>query len=129
MVVHLCHLLLEASGTLTQQAAILNLLTGLTSARDSTACMDLFDESAVPRLVLMLAQPGIALTRKPAGEPAGYVNSVPQGEAPPMPNLEEMVVQEAAAALLAAACKKHPQNLEQVCNCILIASITVLLKE
>jgi hypothetical protein len=112
--VHLCHLLLEAPGTFRQQTAILKLLTELTAARNSTACMDLFDEAAIPRLVLMLAQPGVKLTRRPPGEPEGYVVSVPQGEAVSQPSADETEVHEAAATLLSAACMRNPANLEQV---------------
>lgn len=121
IVAHLCHLLLEASGTLSQQTAILDLLTSLTVAHDSTSCMDLYDESAVPRLVIILAQPGCTLLRTP--ETSGYVNSVAEGETAPPPTTEEGEVQEAAAALLVAACMRNPQCLDQVCYLVRCSEI------
>lgn len=114
MVAHLCHLLFEASGPLSQQVTLLELLTRLTDADNSTACMDMHDESAVPRLVIMLAQPTGGLSRNPEQEVNGYVNSIPDGESAPVPNVEETAVQEAAGALLVAVCKRNPQCLEQV---------------
>lgn len=115
IVAHLCHLLLSEPGPLPQQASILDLLTLLTTADNSTACMDLHDESAVPRLVIMLAQPSGGLSATQDEEARGYVNSVPDGEAAPVPTEPETKVQEATGALLVAACTRNPQCLEHVC--------------
>lgn len=88
--------------------------------------MDLHDESAVPRLVIMLAQPGGGIDRKPEGELPGYVNSVPDGEAPPDPSPEALQVQQDAAALLLTTCKLNPQCLDQVCTRVTFGTDNIL---
>lgn len=92
-----------------------HLLASFVEHRGSTACLDLYDEHAVPRLVNMLTQPGTGVARTEAGE--AYHNSVAEGQPPPPLTAADVEVQQAVARLLAAAVSAHALCCEQVRAC------------
>lgn len=90
----------------------MHLLTDFVAHPGSTACLDLYDEHAVPRLVNMLTQPTSGLTRTEAGRT--YQNAVEAGQPPPALTAADVEAQRAIAPLLAALVRVSSLCCQQV---------------
>eukprot|EP00892_Ulva_mutabilis_P012377 jgi/Ulvmu1/9511/UM052_0084.1 len=93
----------------------LHLLTVFVSAPRSTACLDLYDEHAIPRLVNMLTQPCGGLTRAEDG--GAYQNGVDAGQPPAPLTAADVDAQCATATLLAELVRVCDLCCEQAMQC------------